>query len=160
MTVKTTGGTAVTKTQVYSNCTEVTPDEARLYKFNGVSGQDLVEHYTAPGHTTVDGDKRVALVRNQVYTRAQIEALFPPAKVESISPNSGPAAGGTVVTIKGHNLTGVTAVTFGGTAGTALTVVNSRELRVTTPAGTAGAVDVVLTDDSGTVTVTDGYTYE
>ena len=41
-----------------------------------------------------------------------------PPTVTSVSPNSGPAAGGTSVTITGTNFTGATAVTFGGTAAT------------------------------------------
>jgi hypothetical protein len=79
----------------------------------------------------------------------------------SLSPAEGPAEGGTVVTISGDNLEGVTAVSFGGTAGTALDVSKAAKgtVKVTTPAGTAGAVDVVLTDPSGNATIDDGFTY-
>jgi len=91
--------------------------------------------------------------------QSQIDKNFPGATVASIDPNSGPAAGGTVVTITGTHLDGVTGVTFGGAAGTALTIVDNDELRVTTPAGVAGAVDVVVQDDAGNVTTAGGYTY-
>jgi hypothetical protein len=71
----------------------------------------------------------------------------------------GPAAGGTVVHIRGFGLSDVTGVAFGGVAGTAFTVVNDREITVTTGAHAAGVVDVVLTDPDGNETVVGGYTY-
>lgn len=80
----------------------------------------------------------------------------------SLSPAEGPAVGGTVVTISGDNLVGVTSVTFDGVAGTALDVTNagtSGEIEVTTPAGTAGPADVVLVDASGNATMTGAFTY-
>jgi hypothetical protein len=79
--------------------------------------------------------------------------------VDSVSPNTGPQAGGTVVTVVGEGLTGSTGVTFGGTAGTSFSVVDDSQLRVTTPAKTAGAVNVVVQNPRGNVTVTNGYTY-
>lgn len=85
-----------------------------------------------------------------------------PANV-TLDPATGPAAGGTVVTITGDNLAGVTDVTFGGASGTALDVSGATggegTIQVTTPAGTAGARDVVLVDPSGNLTLTGGFTY-
>ena len=72
---------------------------------------------------------------------------------------SGAAAGGDVVTIYGDNLAEVTGVTFGGVARTALDVVSDKEVKVTTPAHAAGKVNVVVTDPSGSATLTNGYTY-
>ena len=54
--------------------------------------------------------------------------------VDNVSPSSGTSAGGTVVTITGEGLTGSTGVTFGGTAGTAFSVVSDSSILVTTPA--------------------------
>jgi hypothetical protein len=78
--------------------------------------------------------------------------------VTSIAPTSGPAAGGQSVTITGTNLTNATSVTFGVTAGT-ITANTSTLVTVTTPAGAAGAVNVVVTTAGGTATATNGYTY-
>ena len=90
---------------------------------------------------------------------SEFNALFPAADVTNVSPAVGPAAGGTVVTLTGVNLDGVTAVTFGGTAGT-LGAITPTSIKVTTPAKTAGAVNVVLTDDSGTDTETGAFTFQ
>jgi autotransporter-associated beta strand protein len=78
--------------------------------------------------------------------------------VTGISPNQGPTAGGTPVTITGTNLTGATSATFGGTAGT-ITGGDATHVYCTTPGKPAGAVDVQVTTPGGTVTVAGGYTY-
>ncbi|MCC6381549.1 MAG: IPT/TIG domain-containing protein, partial [Dehalococcoidia bacterium] len=64
--------------------------------------------------------------------------------VAGVNPSSGSTAGGTVVTVSGSGFTGATAVTFGGTAGSALSVTSDTRLVVTTPAHAAGTVDVVV----------------
>jgi large repetitive protein len=69
--------------------------------------------------------------------------------IGTISPDWGPRTGGTVVTITGANLGGVTRVTFNGVAGTGLTVVDDTELVVTTPAGAIGEATIVLTGPTG-----------
>lgn len=91
--------------------------------------------------------------------QSEINKLFPNPTIDTVVPATGGVAGGTVVTIKGTFLDGATAVTFGGTAGTALTLVSDTEMRITTPAKAAGAYDIVITDDAGTVTKTAGFTY-
>jgi hypothetical protein len=107
-----------------------------------------------------EGSVRSLLARaGAVFTQRELNRLFPPVSVSEVSPASGPAVGGTVVTITGESLDGVTAVNFGGTAGTNLEVVSDTEVNVTTPAGVAGAVDVEVVDDSGSATETGGYTY-
>lgn len=107
-----------------------------------------------------EGSIKTLLFRAGARVRqSQIDALFPPATVASIVPSTGPAAGGTVVTITGTNLDGVADVKFGSTAGTNLKILTSGRLQVTTPAGTAGAVSVVVGDEAGAVTKTNGFTY-
>ena len=79
--------------------------------------------------------------------------------VSSVSASSGPAVGGTNVTITGTNLTGASAVTFGGTAATTVTSVSATQVTCTTPAHAAGAVDVVVTATAGTGTGIGAFTY-
>lgn len=80
--------------------------------------------------------------------------------VTGISPSSGPATGGTLVTITGSGFHCATVVvTFGGN--NASFVENSdTQLTATTPAGTAGAtVDVTVTINGTPHTLTGAFTY-
>ncbi len=80
--------------------------------------------------------------------------------VSGISPNSGPDAGGTVVSLLGSGFTGTTSVKFGSTAATTFTVNSDTSLTATAPAGTA-TVDITVTSPSGTsaTSVNDRFTY-
>ncbi|MFC5373244.1 IPT/TIG domain-containing protein [Brevundimonas faecalis] len=80
--------------------------------------------------------------------------------VTSISPTSGPSAGGTTVTITGTGFSGATGVTFGGTAASGFTVVSATQITATSPAGT-GTVDVRVTTSGGTsaTSASDQFTY-
>ena len=79
----------------------------------------------------------------QPYTYIGVPAIT------SLNPDNGPAAGGTVVTITGTSLTNASKVTFGGNAGTNLSVASDSSLTVTTPPGTPGGVQVVVTTPGG-----------
>jgi hypothetical protein len=78
--------------------------------------------------------------------------------VTGVSPSSGPAAGGTPVTVTGTNLTGGT-VAFGTNAATGVTC-GATSCTATSPAGT-GTVDVEVTTTGGTSAATsaDHFTY-
>ena len=69
--------------------------------------------------------------------------------ITELSPTSGPAKGGTVVTITGSHLSFVKAVDFGPTPGTDLIVVSPTEIKITSPAG-HGIVNVSVTTAGGT----------
>jgi hypothetical protein len=89
-----------------------------------------------------------------VYTQA-------PPTVTGLFPAGGPIGGGTVVTVSGTGFTGATGVTFGGTAGTSLTVNDDNTITVTAPAHAAGTVDVIVTTGGGPSanTSADNYLY-
>ncbi|MFD8417589.1 IPT/TIG domain-containing protein [Streptomyces sp. NPDC059650] len=78
--------------------------------------------------------------------------------VASLSPTSGPTSGGTAVTITGTNLDTTDSVTFDG-APAPFSVINATTLSVVTPPGTAGAVDVVVTNPAGSDTAVGAFTY-
>jgi hypothetical protein len=80
--------------------------------------------------------------------------------VTSISPTSGPTAGGTTVTITGTGFTGATAVSFGGTAAASFSFVSDTSMTAVSPAGT-GTVDVTVTGPGGTSATSsaDQFTY-
>jgi len=79
--------------------------------------------------------------------------------VVSVSPHAGATAGGTVVTITGACFTGATAVDFGANSATSFTVDSATSITATTPAGSAGPVDVTVNDPTGQGTLPLGYTY-
>jgi hypothetical protein len=75
----------------------------------------------------------------------------------TVSPNQGPASGGTTVTLTGTGLTGATAVAFGGNPAITFTVNSATQITAVAPAGT-GAVPVTVTAPGGTSN-TAVYTY-
>jgi hypothetical protein len=79
--------------------------------------------------------------------------------VTAVSPNTGPAAGGTSVIITGTNLSSATAVKFGGNTA-AITANSATSITATAPAG-SGTVDVTVTTAGGTSTTSsaDHFTY-
>ena len=80
--------------------------------------------------------------------------------VSSVSPSSGPVAGGTAVTITGTNFAVGASVTFGSAAATNVTVVNGTTITATSPAGSAGAVTVTVTNSGGqSGSLNNGFTY-
>ena len=80
-------------------------------------------------------------------------------QISGVSPASGPAAGGTAVTISGTGFTSGATVTFGGTAASA-TVVGSTTINATAPSHASGPVNVVVTNPGGqAATLTNGYNY-
>ena len=82
--------------------------------------------------------------------------------VTSVSPNVGPPAGGTSVTITGTRFTGATAVDFGATPATSFTVNSDTSITAGSPAGSAGTVDITVTTPGGTsaTAAADQFTYE
>ena len=104
--------------------------------------------------TNTDGQGG-ALPNAYTYTSSN-----PAPTISSVSPTSGTTAGGTAVTISGTGFLSGATVSFGGTAATGVTVVNSTSIKASTPAHAAGAVNVVVTNpDAQTGTLTNGYTY-
>ncbi len=77
-------------------------------------------------------------------------AFVAPPRVTGLTLSSGPAAGGTSVTITGTGFTGATAVNFGATPATSYTVDSDTSITAVSPAGSSGTVDVTVTTAGGT----------
>jgi hypothetical protein len=79
-------------------------------------------------------------------------AIFggPAPSVTQVLPTKGPAAGTTKIVITGLNFSGATAVKFGSSAATSFKVESATSIKAVAPAGTARAVDVLVTAPSGT----------
>jgi hypothetical protein len=80
-------------------------------------------------------------------------AVIVPPTVTAVSPATGSVAGGTSVTITGTNFTGATAVDFGGTAATGLTINSATQITAVSPKGSNGTVDVTVVTPGGTSAV-------
>jgi hypothetical protein len=93
-------------------------------------------------------------------SHASLYAYGAPA-VTSVSPHSGPHAGGTIVTINGTGFVPGTTVKFGTTASTAVTFVSATQLKAKAPAHAAGTVHIRVTTGPTTsaATAADEYTY-
>jgi hypothetical protein len=72
--------------------------------------------------------------------------------IASISPAIGNAVGGATVTISGSGFSGTTAVTFGSTPAASFMVNSSSSITATSPAESAGTVDVTIMNSLGTNT--------
>lgn len=80
--------------------------------------------------------------------------------VTRVDPNAGSTVGGTNVTIKGSGFLANPGVTIGGAAATNVVYVDEATITATTPAGTEGAADVVVTNtDATSSTLPGGYLY-
>jgi hypothetical protein len=80
--------------------------------------------------------------------------FVPPPTITAFSPASG--AAGTMITITGADLTGATAVNFGGTPAASFTVVSPTMVTAYVGGGSSGAV--TITTPAGTDTI-DGFTF-
>ncbi|HET9598887.1 MAG TPA: IPT/TIG domain-containing protein [Anaeromyxobacteraceae bacterium] len=106
-----------------------------------------------------NADKQQAIMAGGLtYTATTIPPATQAPTLALAAPNSGPTSGGTAVTLTGTNFDGNTAATFGGTPATVVPL-SSSSLRVVTPPGTAGAVDVVVANAFGAATLAAGFTY-
>jgi hypothetical protein len=80
--------------------------------------------------------------------------------VSGVAPNNGTIAGGTSVTISGNNFLNGLSVSFAGAFATNVTLINSSTISALTPAHSAGAVNVVVTNSDGqSGTLVNGFTY-
>jgi formylglycine-generating enzyme required for sulfatase activity len=92
---------------------------------------------------------------------AEVLAGWGPCRpvILEITPSSGVASGGTLVTISGAYFNSVSSVEFGGVLGTGLTVLNSSTLTVVTPPGAAGSTAVRVTTSAGNAVRKGGFSY-
>jgi len=83
-----------------------------------------------------------------VHSLAIFDSPLPPA-VDSISPDNGSTLGGTSVTITGKGFNRATGVSFGGMAATSFSVVNDTTITAVTSGGTVGTASVVVSNITG-----------
>jgi hypothetical protein len=154
------GGTPVTITGTgFTGATNVSFGKTAGSIVNVISDTQITA--TSPiGCGTVDVTVTTPGGTSATSTADQFTYTYPLPTVTSISPTSGPAAGGTSVTITGTGFNCATGVSFGTAAGSNMKVVNDTQITVTSPAGN-GTVDVTITTPGGTsaTSTADQFTY-
>jgi len=143
---------------------------------SGFSGVDQVLFGVTPavfqfwsdGVVTATAPPGIGNVQITVRTTRGFSAAGPASQftytaipaVAQLTPQSGPAAGGTSVVINGQGFTGATTVAFGGVVAPAFTVNSDIKITAISPAG-SGVVDVTVTTSGGVspVTAVDRFTY-
>jgi hypothetical protein len=92
---------------------------------------------------------------------AHLIQLYPAPVVTGIAGSPATHLGGTTITISGEYFTGATSVTLSGTNAASFTVTDDNTISATTPSGSVGNVDVIVTTPGGTSTITpaDVFTY-
>lgn len=136
----TVGGVAATSVVVANNTTVTAVVPAYV---SGSLVKDVV---------VGDGSTNATLVSAFTYQPAA-------PTLTAIAPNSGPIAGGTVVTVTGTGFTPSTTLTLGGVAATSVTVVNSTTLTGVTPAHAQANVDVVVDNGVASATLLAAFSY-
>ncbi|HKQ03960.1 MAG TPA: DUF4231 domain-containing protein [Blastocatellia bacterium] len=120
----------------------------------------LVEHTEQVLQSELDG--WVQQMQNALdKLREDQEPLRQSPTLSSVTPDFGPPAGGTDVTLTGTHFVRGATVKFDGNDATDIVVSNATTIKAKTPAHAAGIVDVVVTNpDTQSATLTGGFTYK
>ncbi len=160
----TAGGTQVTVTGTgFSTVTHVKFGTTTAASYTVRSATQISA--TAPAHAA--GTVAVSVTTAAGTTPTTVHDVFkfivPVPVVAGVSPASGPAAGGTTVTVSGSGLSGATTVFFGASKGKTVSVnAGGTQLTVKSPSGTSGVsvnVQVVTTGGESAVVPGDVFTY-
>jgi IPT/TIG domain-containing protein len=161
----TAGGTTVTITGTgFSGVTKVAFGTVAAASFTVVSNTEITAVTppnlpgTHPVFVTTAGGRSAAGTYGDVFT-----FLPPVPSVTAVTPSSGPATGGTAVTIIGTGFTGAKKVAFGAVAAGSFTVVSDTEITTVTPAQKAGTrvvyVTTTLRNTNSAAGAADEFTY-
>ena len=158
------GGTAITITGTGFNL--LTPPT--IVSFDSISTHIFCAGVTIVSDTSITcttpagtaGVYDVTVTGGLSATKSPGFAFVAPITASGVTPTSGSTAGGTAITITGTGFVAGATVSVGGAACTGVTVVSASSITCTTPAGTVGAKNVVVTNaDTGAATVTGAFTY-
>jgi hypothetical protein len=153
------GGTLVTITGANLAGATAVHFGAALAKIVKLVSPTAIDVSSPKGSGTVDVTV-TTLGGTSAKTTADRFTYIPRPTVARLTPNKGPTAGGTPVTITGANLAGATAVHFGAALAKIVKLVSPTAIEVSSPKG-SGTVDVTVTTLGGTSakTTADRFTY-
>jgi hypothetical protein len=140
------GGTSVTITGTeFTGASDVKFGETSATKFTVNSATSITA--TSPAGSAGSVDVRVRTAGGLSAISMQDRFLYTPT-VEALAPSTGPAAGGTSVTVTGSGFalgSAGTTFRFGATRAKSVTCTTSTSCTMIAPAGAVGTVDVVAT---------------
>jgi hypothetical protein len=139
VTITGTGLSGATAVKFGSNASVITSNTATQIVVTAPDGDPGVLDITV---TTPDGTSAIVPADRYRYR--------PTPVIYFIAPISGPTAGGTIVTITGIYLDAGTATVRFGTNVSASTVDSDSQITAVSPAGSAGALNVRVTNNGGT----------
>jgi hypothetical protein len=144
------GGTTVTVNGTgFTNVTNVRfgTKPSPSFTVTTVNGVTVLRAVTPAGTGTVN----VTVTTTQGTSTQFVPFTYvsPDPTLSSLTPTQGASSGGTTVTLTGSNLSGATAVQFGGEAAS-FTVDSGTQITAVSPAHAAGPVDVTVTTPGGT----------
>lgn len=145
------GGTEVTISVTGTEPNEITGVDFGLSPASFfVNNQGSITAFSPAGEGTVDVTV-TAFGGTSLTSFADQFRYVPPPTVTGVSPETGPAAGGTAVTITGTNLAEATAVRFGSSNASSIAVNSENSITAVAPSGPKGeTVDVTVTTLGGT----------
>ncbi len=159
----TTGGTSVVITGTnFTGATAVTFGGTAATSFVVNSGTQITAVAPAKAAGAVEVVVTTPTGSSPTTGTANDYTYIAAPAVTGLTPPSGPTAGSTSVVITGTDLTGATAVTFGGTAATSFVVDSGTQITAVAPAHAAGLAEVVVTTlggDSPIAGTANDYTY-
>lgn len=109
---------------------------------SNVVTEDNVEYYVVASNGTVQGYYGSFTAPNVITVD-----LFP--VIDSVSPASGPAAGGTLITINGHNFRPGIQAFVGGNACAATSLITTQDVRCSAPASIPSTASVMVRNSNG-----------
>jgi hypothetical protein len=127
-----------------------------LYQYDATNGGELASYaITGSNHFTSPSASNGMIF---VEGGTQVEAVPDGPNVSTVSPAAGPTAGGQAVTVSGAGFQPGMTATIGGVSVTPAAV-TATSFTFTTPAGSAGYVQVQVADSLGTSALTPGSGY-
>jgi len=156
------GSAALSVTDITSDLGEILAmSETMFTSAPGAEAYEITLTLTALTVGAINGTLTITSNDPNSPTELNISAFaYLPPNVTAISPTGGAIAGGTSVNIIGVNFVDGTTVTIGGSPATDVVFLSEREITATTPVGSVGFADVVVTNPDGqSGTLTGGFTY-
>ncbi len=156
-------------TQVYFGAPPGSPNATPGTAISGANGSSLT---VTPPSAVAAGAANVTLANPDGWVTVLADGFTYGVQPLVVTPNAGPASGGTSVTVYGYGLAfsmGQVQVTVAGNAATVTDVFPGPgispfpfpmdTLKFTTPPGSAGPADIVITTPAGDATISKGFLY-